>query len=119
MRADDGRLKGEGGGMVTVCSFGCSLGSGAVMGGSFADSWGSCLMWSQLLQLLALEVAGVDVTDLSLSAGPDVKVKEPLDADEVTEAIEVGLLPWNTNFSLVPVDIGLMRTGDRVLRKSR
>jgi hypothetical protein len=76
-------------------------------------------MWSQLLQLLALEVAGVEVTDFALSAGPEVKVNEPLEADEVTEAIEVGLLPWKTNFSLVPVDMGLMRTGDRVLRKSR
>ena len=71
MRADDGRLKGDGGGMVTVCSFVCSLGSGAVLGGSDV---GSCLMWSQLLQLLALDVAGVDVAVLSLSAGPDVEV---------------------------------------------
>lgn len=77
MRADDGRLKGDGGGIVTVCSFGCSLGSGAVLGGSDVGpvgSVGSCLMWSQLLQLLALEVAGVEVAVLSLSAGPDVEV---------------------------------------------
>lgn len=104
---------------MTVCSFGCSLGSGAVMGGSLVGSLGSCLMWSQLLQLLALDVAGVEVTDFSLSPGPEVMVNEPLDAEEVTEAMEVGLLPWKTNFSLVPVDIGLMRTGERVLRKSR
>jgi len=74
VRADDGRLKGDGGGMVTVCSLGCSLGSGAVLGGSDVGSVGSCLMWSQLLQLLALEVAGVEVAVLSLSAGPDVEV---------------------------------------------
>jgi len=62
------------------------------------------------LQLLDLEVAGE-----SLSAGPDVDVKEPLEADDVTE---VGR-PSKTNLVLVPVDIGLMKAGDRVLRKSR
>lgn len=65
---------------------------------------------SHRLQLLDLEVAGE-----SLSTGPVVVVKEPLDADDVTE---VGR-PSNTNLVLVPVDIGLMKAGDNVLRKSR
>lgn len=66
-------------------------------------------------------MAGVDVAvlALSLSAGPDVDVKEVLEADEVTEAMDVGRLPSKRNVVLVPVDNGLMRTGDRVLRKSR
>lgn len=54
VRADDGRLNGEGGGIVTVCSFESSLGSGAVLGSSGAlggsgavlvgSDVGSCLM---------------------------------------------------------------------------
>lgn len=65
---------------------------------------------SPRLQLLDLEVAGE-----SLSAGPDVDVKEPLEADDVTE---VGR-PSKMNLVLVPVDIGLMKAGDNVLRKSK
>jgi hypothetical protein len=87
-----------------------SLGSGAVWGGS-------CFAPSQLQQLLDLDVAGDDV--VVFAAGPDVDVKEALEADDVTEAIEVGRFPSKTNLELVPVDMGLMRTGDRVLRKSR
>lgn len=66
---------------------------------------------SHLLQLLDLDVAGD-----SLSAGAEVDVKEALEADEVTE---VGRLSPKTNLQLVPVDIGLERTGDRFLRNSR
>ena len=62
------------------------------------------------LQLLDREVAGE-----SLSTGPDVDVKEPLEADDVTD---VGR-PSKTNLVLVPVDMGLMKAGDNVLRKSR
>lgn len=65
---------------------------------------------SPRLQLLDREVAGE-----SLSAGPDVDVKEALDADDVTE---VGR-PSKTNLVLVPVDMGLMKAGESVLRKSR
>lgn len=106
MRADCGLVNGEGGGMVTVST----LERGAVFGGS-------CFEWSQLQQLLALEEAG-DVGEF-LSAGADVDVNEPLEAEDVTEAIEVGLLPSKTNLELVPVPIGLMSTGESVLRKSR
>lgn len=65
---------------------------------------------SHRLQLLDLEVAGEVLSD-----APDVTVKEPLEADDV---IEVGR-PSKTNLVLVPVDIGLINAGDRVLRKSR
>ena len=65
---------------------------------------------SERLQLLDRDVAGE-----SLLPGPDVDVKEPLDADDVTE---VGR-PSKTNLVLVPVDIGLMNAGDNVLRKSK
>jgi len=71
----------------------------------------SSLEVSHLLQLLDLDVAGE-----SLSTGADVDVKEALEADEVTE---VGRLSPNTNLQLVPVDIGLERTGDRFFRNSR
>lgn len=86
--------------MVTICNF---------VGG--ADIGGSSLDWSHRLQLLDLDVAGE-----SLSTGADVEVKEVLDADDVTDT---GRLPSKTNLELVPVDIGLVRTGDRVLRNSR
>jgi hypothetical protein len=69
-------------------------------------------------QLLDLDVAGDDVAVFA-AAGTEVDVKEALEADDVTEAIEVGRLPSKTNLELVPVDMGLIRTGDRVLRKSR
>jgi hypothetical protein len=72
---------------------------------------GSSLAGSHLLQLLDLEVAGE-----SLSAGADVDVKEALDAADVTET---GRLPSKTNRELVPVDIGLERTGDIVFRNSK
>jgi hypothetical protein len=72
---------------------------------------GSSLAGSHLLQLLDLEVAGD-----SLSAGADVDVKEALDAADVTDT---GRLPSKTNRELVPVDIGLERTGDIVFRNSK
>ena len=71
----------------------------------------SSLVWSHRLQLLDLEVAGE-----SLSMGADVEVQEALDADDVTET---GRLPSKTNLELVPVDMGLVRTGERVFRNSR
>lgn len=86
--------------MVTIWSF---------VGG--ADMGGSSLAGSQRLQLLDLEVAGE-----SLSTGADVDVNEALDADDVTET---GRLPSKMNLELVPVDIGLVRTGDMLLRNSR
>jgi hypothetical protein len=76
-----------------------------------ADMGGSSRAGSHRLQLLDLEVAGE-----SLSAGADVDVKEALEAAEVTET---GRLPSKTNRELVPVDMGLVRTGDRFLRNSR
>lgn len=87
--------------MVMVCVL-------ILVGG--ADIGGSSFAGSQRLQLLDLEVAGD-----SLSAGPEVDVNELLEAVDV---IEVGR-PSKTNLVLVPVDIGLMKAGDRVLRKSR
>jgi hypothetical protein len=88
--------------MVMVCTF--VLVGGADMGGSsFADS--------HRLRLLDLDVAGE-----SLSTGADVEVDEALDVDDVTE---VGRFPSKTNFVLVPVDMGLMKAGESVLRKSR
>jgi hypothetical protein len=95
-------VKGDGGGIVTVWS---------LVGG--ADIGGSSLVVSHLLQLLDLEVAG---ESLSLSTGADVDVKDALEADDVTE---VGRLSPKTNLELVPVDIGLERTGDKFLRNSR
>jgi len=90
--------------MVMVCVL--ILVGGADMGtSSLASSFVSLR-----LQLLDLEDAGD-----SLSAGPDVDVEEPLDADDVTEVRR----PSKTNFVLVPVDIGLMKAGDNVFRKSR
>jgi hypothetical protein len=71
------------------------------------------LVVSHRLQLLDLEVAG---ESLSLSAGADVDVNDALEADDVTE---VGRLSPKTNLQLVPVDMGLDRTGDRFLRNSR
>jgi hypothetical protein len=68
------------------------------------------------LQLLDLEEAG---ETLSLSAGADVDVKEALEADEVTDARDVGRLASKTNLVLDPVGRGLMSAGDSVLRKSR
>jgi hypothetical protein len=102
VRADAGRVNGDGGGIETIWS---------LVGG--ADIGGSSLSpdRSHRLQLLDLEVAGE-----SLSAGAEVDVKEALDAAEVTE---MGLLLSKTNRELVPVDIGLVRTGDRFLRNSR
>lgn len=100
VRADCGRVKGDGGGMETIWS----LVGGADMGGSSRDL-------SHRLQLLDLDVAGE-----SLSTGAEVEVKDALDAAEVTET---GRLPSKTNRELVPVDMGLVRTGDRFLRNSR
>lgn len=76
-----------------------------------ADIGGSSLETSQRLQLLDLEVAGD-----SFSLGAEVDVKDVLDADEVTDT---GRLASKTKRELVPVDIGLVRTGDRFLRNSR
>lgn len=91
--------------MVMVCVLifvgGADIGTSSLETSSFV---------SDRLQLLDLEVAGE-----SLSAGPDVDVEEPLEADDVTE---VGR-PSKTNLVLVPVDIGLMKAGDKVLRKSK
>lgn len=90
--------------MVIVCVL--ILVGGADMGtSSLASSFVSLR-----LQLLDLEVAGE-----SLSVGPEVDVEEPLEADDVTE---VGR-PSKTNLVLVPVDMGLIKAGDRVLRKSK
>lgn len=76
-----------------------------------ADIGGSSFAGSHRLQLLDLDVAGE-----SLSAGADVDVKDALDAADVTET---GRLPSKTNRELVPVDMGLVRTGDRFLRNSK
>jgi hypothetical protein len=99
-------VKGDGGGIVTVWS---------LVGG--ADIGGSSLVVSHLLQLLDLEVAGESLSlSLSLSTGADVDVNDALEADDVTE---VGRLSPKTNLELVPVDMGLDRTGDKFLRNSR
>lgn len=74
------------------------------MGGSSRDL-------SHRLQLLDLDVAGE-----SLSAGAEVEVNDALEAAEVTET---GRLPSKTNRELVPVDMGLVRTGDRFFKNSR
>jgi hypothetical protein len=95
-------MKGDGGGMETICS----LVGGADMGGSSLS-----FAVSHRVQLLDLDVAGE-----SLSAGADVDVKEALDAADVTET---GRELSKTNRELVPVDIGLVRTGDRFFRNSR
>lgn len=97
-------MKGDGGGIVTVWT---------LVGG--ADIGGSSLVVSHLLQLLDLEVAGESLS-LALSTGADVDVKDAVEADDVTE---VGRLSPKTNLELVPVDMGLERTGDRFLRNSR
>jgi hypothetical protein len=89
--------------MVTVWT----LVGGADIGGSFDSS----LEVSQLLQLLDLDVGGE-----SLSAGADVDVNDALEAADVIEGVR---LSPKTNLELVPVDMGLERTGDRFLRNSR
>lgn len=76
-----------------------------------ADIGGSSLKASHRLQLLDRDVAGD-----SFSFGAEVDVKEVLDADEVTDT---GRLPSKTKRELVPVDMGLVRTGERFLRNSR
>lgn len=76
-----------------------------------ADMGGSSLAGSQRVQLLDLDVAGE-----FLSAGADVDVNEPLEADDVTDT---GRLPSKTNRELVPVDIGLVSTGESVFKNSR
>jgi hypothetical protein len=115
VRADWGRENGEGGGIVTV-----------LVGGADLGGCGSCLMWSQLQQLLPAEDTG-DVGEV-LSAGADVGGQETLEAEEAAdaaeameaaEAVETGRLPSNLNWVLVPVGSGLMSTGESVLRKSR
>lgn len=82
-----------------------------LVGGADIGSFASSFEVSQLPQLFDLDVAGE-----SLSDGADVDVKDVLEADEVTE---VGRLSPKTNLQLVPVDMGLERTGDRFLRNSR
>ena len=89
-----------------------SLARGAVLGGSC----GSCFTLSQLEQLLARDEAGVDA---AVFAGPDVEVKEPVELADVTDGLEVGRLAWKTNVGLGPADMGLIITGDMLLRKSR
>lgn len=82
------------------------------------------LWFSQLQQLLDGD-AGREV--VVLSAGADVGGQEMLDAEEVAEVIDVadavetgrGRFPSNLKTVLVPVGKGLMRTGERLLRKSR
>lgn len=71
----------------------------------------SSLGRSHRLQLLDLDDAGE-----SLFTGAAVDVKDALDALEVTET---GRLPSKTKRELVPVDIGLVRTGDMLFRNSR
>jgi hypothetical protein len=93
-------LNGDGGGILIVWS---------LVGG--ADIGGSSLAGSHRLQLLDLDVAGE-----SFSTGAEVDVEEVPDADDVTDT---GRLASKTNRELVPVDIGLVRTGDMVLRNSR
>jgi hypothetical protein len=101
-------VKGEGGGILIVLT----LVGGADMGGS-GFPLSQCFALSQLQQLLALDEAGE-----ILSAGAEVGVKL-LDVDEdVTEAMEERF-PSKTNLELVPVDMGLISTGERVFRKSR
>ena len=103
MRADCGRVKGDGGGIVMIWVL-------IFVGGADIGTSSFVSFVSLRLQLLDLEVAGE-----SLSTGPDVDVKEPLEADDVTD---VGR-PSKMNLVLVPVDIGLMKAGDNVLRKSK
>lgn len=86
--------------MVTVWS----LVKGADIGGSSLDG-------SHRLQLLDLDDAGE-----SLFIGAEVDVKDALDAEDVTET---GRLPSKTKRELVPVDMGLVRTGDMLFRNSR
>jgi hypothetical protein len=93
-------LNGDGGGILIVWS---------LVGG--ADIGGSSLAGSHRLQLLDLDVAGE-----SFSTGAEVDVEEVPDADDVTDT---GRLASKTNRELVPVDMGLVRTGDMVLRNSR
>lgn len=100
VRADCGLVNGEGGGIVIIWT---------LVGG--ADMGGSSLERSHRLQLLDLEVAGD-----SLSRGAEVEGNEALEADEVTET---GRLLSKTNLELVPVDMGLVSTGERFLRNSR
>lgn len=92
-------MNGDGGGIEIVRT---------LVGG--ADIGGSSLAGSHRVQLLDLDVAGE-----SLSAGADVDVKEALDAADVTDTGR----PSKTKRELVPVDMGLVRTGDRFFRNSR
>jgi hypothetical protein len=92
-------VNGDGGGIEIVRT---------LVGG--ADMGGSSRAGSHRVQLLDLDVAGE-----SLSTGADVDVKEALDAADVTETG----LPSKTNRELVPVDMGLVRTGDRFFRNSK
>lgn len=100
VRADCGQANGDGGGIVTIWS---------LVGG--ADIGGSSLTCSHRLQLLDLEVAGE-----SLSTGADVDVNEAPEAEDVTDT---GRLASKTNRELVPVDIGLVSTGERFFKNSR
>ena len=95
-------MNGDGGGILIVWS---------LVGG--ADIGGSSLAGSHRLQLLDLDVAG---ESFSTGAEVDVDVEEVPDADDVTDT---GRLASKTNRELVPVDMGLVRTGDMFLRNSR
>lgn len=117
VRADIGRIKGDGGGMDMAISTLAGAGE-VVLGGDMGCS--------QLQQLLALEERFEEVGDgLSAGIGPEVEVAESVEAVEVVEVMEVveyvedGRFSPKVNLVLAPEGRGLMSTGDSVLRKSR
>jgi hypothetical protein len=126
-------LNGEGGGILIVWSL---VGGADIVGSSLESlislgsleslgSLGSLESLGSLSSLDSLDSLGVshwlqlldlDVAGDSFSTGAEVDVNEALDADDVTET---GRLASKTNRELVPVDMGLVRTGDMFFRNSR
>lgn len=122
VRADIGRMKGDGGGMTMFMSaLSVLTGAGDFEAGGEAGP--------QLEQLLDLDETDEVGEGRSAGKGPEVDVKaEVIDAVEASDVIEdvdlgrvsgrLGRSP-KVNLALEPVGNGLMRTGDSVLRKSR
>lgn len=98
VRADMGRTKGDGGGMVTRISVGAVFAASPALVSSGGGE--------------ALDEAG----EAGLSAADEVEVK--VVADDADDVRDVGGLSSKVNLVLVPVGMGLMRAGERALRKS-
>lgn len=117
VRADMGRTKGDGGGMVTRISV---ADAGAVFAASL-DVEASLDLAPSVDLAESLEAEGDEACEVAGDAGFSVAAEEvevKVVADEADEVREVGGLSSKVNLVLAPVGSGLMSTGERALRKS-